>query len=219
MFGWLFNKKRKYTEEEEERLEEEWYDKKSEIMEALLGKEHDMVMHALIPYEIGGALDLYYYPNGIKGTAIATKELSFVCRESPANSSYDSYEFVMFTEEKLNLDSADDENTGFGKAHTNISSVLNPVAQYSEQAILNPRETCEFPVDMEEIGGKCLIFDCYEPDGPVTNEQNFGLMLIIEVFRDEMEYAMNHDGESLLRKLKEAGVYPYSNLNREPVVK
>lgn len=218
MFGWLFKKKKKYTEEEEERLEEEWYDKKSEIMESLLGKEHDMVMHAIIPYEVGGALDLYYYPHGIKGTAIATKELSFYCRESPANSRYNSYEFVMFTQENLVLDAADDESTAFGRAHTNISSILNPIAQYSEQATLNPRETCEFPDEMEGIGGKCLIFDYYEPDGPVKNEKNFGLMLIIEVFRTEMEYAMDHDGESLLRKLKEAGVYPYSNLNREPVV-
>jgi hypothetical protein len=35
-----------------------------------------MVMHAIIPYAIGGGLDLYYYPNGLPGTAIATKELS-----------------------------------------------------------------------------------------------------------------------------------------------
>jgi len=45
-------------------------------MEAILGKEHDMVMHAMIPYAIGGGLDLYYFPNKIEGVAIATKELS-----------------------------------------------------------------------------------------------------------------------------------------------
>ena len=44
------------NEEDDERLAQEWHDRKSLLMESLLGKEHDMVMHAMIPYAIGGAL-------------------------------------------------------------------------------------------------------------------------------------------------------------------
>ncbi len=64
MFDWL--RKKRLTQEEEERIEDEWYEKKSALMERILGKEHDMVMHAIIPYEIGGSLDLHYYPNSVK---------------------------------------------------------------------------------------------------------------------------------------------------------
>lgn len=217
MFGW-FKKKKKYSDEKESQLEDEWYEQKSQLMEGTLGKEHDMVMHALIPFELGGGLDLYYYPNGIKGTGIATKELAFACRESSRNSKFKKFELVMFTNQKLNMDQAKDEATPFGLAHSNINQILNCMAPYSSQAELNPRETCEFPKDMEDIGGKCLIFDSYETATTKPNNENFGIMLIIEIFRDEMEFAMNEGGQKLLDLLKENDVYPYSDLDRPSVL-
>lgn len=65
-----------------------WYDRKSALMEQMLGPEHDMVMHAMIPYHLGGSLDLYYYPNGLPGTAIATKELCTLPGQEPRNKVY-----------------------------------------------------------------------------------------------------------------------------------
>ena len=150
MFGKLFGRK-KLSEEEVEKLENEWYEKKILLMESVLGKEHDLVSHALIPYEIGGSLDLYYYPNDIAGTGVATKELSYACRESSTNDKFMKYELVMFTRHQLDLDHTQNEESAFGKVHQNISSILNPVAIYSEQAKLNPNETCEFPSDMDVV--------------------------------------------------------------------
>lgn len=135
-----------------------WYDHKSALMEKMLGKEHDMVMHAIIPYAIGGGLDVYYYPNGIPGTAIATKELSELPGEGSWNRVFQCYELVMFTKHSLDLDAAKDESTPFGRAHMTINAVLNRIAPYSAQATLNPNETCEFPADMPRVGGRCLIF-------------------------------------------------------------
>jgi len=43
-------------------------------------------------------------------------------------------------------------------------------------------------------------------------------LLCIEIFRSEMEYSRKYGSRSLLTKLKEAGFYPYSDLNRKPVV-
>ena len=203
------------SEEHEEQLAQEWYDRKTALMESALGKEHDIVMHAIIPYAVGGGLDLYYYPNGVPGTAIATKE----CCESPdegsTNDAFEFYELVMFTKHQLSLDDADDESTAFGKAHSNINAILNCIAPYSAQATLNPNETCEFPEDMETVGGKCLIFDAYSDKSKA--KASFGLLAIIEVFRSEMDFARNNGGAALLAQLKDAGHYPYSDLQREPV--
>lgn len=192
-----------------------WYDRKSALMESLLGAEHDMVMHALIPYAIGGALDLYYYPNGIEGTGIATKELSESTAEFSTNDAFEKYELVMFTRHALSLDDANDASTPFGRAHGNINAILNPIASYSAQATLNPNETCEFPDTMPDVGGKCLIFDAYKNDAPSRIE--FGLLLIIEIFRSEMEFAQREGGGVLLARLRQHGHYPYSNLDRDPV--
>jgi hypothetical protein len=200
----------------DEELANEWYERKSALMEEMLGEEHDMVMHALIPYALGGGLDLYYFPNGIEGTAIATKELSEIPGEGSSNEVYRCYELVMFTRQPLDLDAATDEETPFGRIHTTINAILNRIAPYSAQATLNPNETCEFPKDMERVGGRCLIFDGY-PSYSEDEPADFGLLAIIEIFRSEMEFARENGGVQLIERLKLNGHYPYSDLERKPV--
>ena len=75
-----------------EKRAQEWYYHKTEKMVAMLGAEHDMVMHALIPYAVGAGLDLYYSPNGISGTGIATKELCEIPDERPSNDVFETFE-------------------------------------------------------------------------------------------------------------------------------
>jgi hypothetical protein len=195
---------------------ERWYERKSAMMEKMLGKEHDMVMHAIIPYAIGGGLDLYYYPNGAPGTAVATKELSELPGEGSSNRVFRCYELVMFTRHAIDLDAARDEDTPFGKAHSAINAVLNRIAPYSAQASLNPNETCEFPADMPKVGGRCLIFDGY-PSYSEDKPAEFGLLAVIEVFPSEMAFARKNGGAALFLRLKAKGHYPYSDMEREPV--
>lgn len=204
------------SNEDTEKIANEWYERKSRLMEASLGKEHHLVMHAIIPYASGGSLDLYYYPNGLPGTAVATKELCELPNEGPSNKVYKSYELVMFTKQLLDLDAAMDETSEFGRAHVNINSILNLMAAYSAEATLNPHETCEFPADMQRAGGKCLVFDGYSPYS-ATAVEDFGLIALIEIFRSEMDYARGNGGAALIERLKEKGYYPYSDLDREPV--
>ena len=67
---------------------------------------------------------------------------------------------------------------------------------------------------MDGVGGKCLIFDAY---GLPVAGGGFGMLLVIEVFRSEMDFAREQGGEVLLQRLKDAGHYPYSDLEREAV--
>ena len=186
-------------------------------MEEILGKEHDIVMHAIFPYAIGGGLDLYYYPHGTPGTAVATKELSELPNEGSKNEEFSCYEIAMFTRHQCNLDEAKDKDTAFGKVHSNINSILNVMAPYSASTTLNPNETCEFPADMGSVGGKCLILDSYGSRSDET-VKNFAVMVIIEIFRKEMDFARANGGVVLIDQLKLAGHYPYSDLDRDPVV-
>jgi hypothetical protein len=122
----------------------------------------------------------------------------------------------MFTRHPLNLDQAKDRETPFGQAHSNIQGILNHIAPYSASATLNPNETCEFPAEMESVGGKSLIFDGY---GSRTDKtvRRFGILAVIEVFRSEMDFARSHGGSELIARLRASGHYPYSDLDREPV--
>ncbi len=201
--------------EDSAEAEDAWYDEKSSYMESVLGTEYDKAMHSLVPYASGGGLDLYYYPHGIAGTGFATKELVDAHGHGPSNSVYDCYELLMFTRLPINLHDAQDSTTSFGSMHASMNAVMNVIARYSREATLNPYETCEFPAEMELVGGKCLVFDGYTSSrGP----KGMGLLLIIEVHRSEMEYAMQHDGAGLITMLKQREHYPYSDLDRPPVV-
>ena len=204
-------------EDPDEAARREWSELKDRLMEQTLGKEHNMVMHAIIPYAVGGGLDLYYYPNGIPGTGIATKELSELPDQGSSNRRFQTYELVMFTKLPLSLDDAKNEETPFGRVHMRINAILNRIAPYSAQASLNPDETSEFPQEMEKLGGACLIFDGYglHNEGVAVN---FGLLLIMEIHRSEMNYAREHGAAALFHLLKQAGHYPYSDMDREAVV-
>ncbi|MCU0723651.1 MAG: suppressor of fused domain protein [Planctomycetes bacterium] len=223
MLEWLFGKRKRLSPEEIERREIEAYERKSEYMRKVLGEEHGTVMHAIIPYDAGGSLDLYYYPHCKGGTAVATKELVHFDFRGPSNDAFDAYEIVMCTKRPLDLDSVKNPEKpegSFARAHDGINRVLNLVARYSAGAKLNPFETVEFPADMEHVGGKCLILhDLSKPlKDETTGGRSFGLMLIMEIHRSEMEYAMRQRGQALIALLQEHGVYPFSDLDREPVV-
>ena len=195
-----------------------WDEQKSKLMVGMLGPQHQTVMHSIVPYEVGGALDLYYYtPPGTPGTAIATKELSLLPEVGPSNRAFAVYEIAMFTRQKLNLDDAKKESTPFGKAHANLNSIMNHIARFTEDATLNPYETCEFPQNVKHVGGKCLLFDAFHVRN-LDVRQAFGILAVIEVHRSEMDYARSHGGAELIKLLKAAGHYPYSDLERRPVV-
>jgi len=198
------------------KLASAWYDQKSALMVEMLGAEHDHVMHAIFPYAVGGGLDLYYFPHGIPGTAIATKELSELPNQGSPSGDFSCYELVMFTRQAVNLDGAKDLATPFGQAHRSINSILNCVARYSATTELNPCATVEFPADMEPIGGKCLICATYGARS-AENVARFGLLMLMEIHRSEMDFARTHSGAALIEKLKFAGHYPYSDLDRPPV--
>ena len=67
IFKKFFGKKETKKEFTQEEYDED-YELKMEGLEYVLGKSHNIVGHAIIPFEIGGAVDMYYFPNGIKGT-------------------------------------------------------------------------------------------------------------------------------------------------------
>jgi hypothetical protein len=196
--------------------ESQWYDQKAKLMEQVLGPSHDMVMHAIVPFNVGGGLDLYFYTQHKPGTVFATMELSELPGTGSSNQCFRNYELLMFTREAFDHTATHKPETPLGRVFPVFNAILNNIALFSQQAQLNPHETCEFPEDMESVGGRCLIFDAY-PAIPEDGPAEFGLLVIIEIFRSEMEFAHKHGGHKLLDRLDAAGHYPYSDLNRKPV--
>lgn len=212
---------------------ERFYRLKRQGLEQILGKMHDLVGHAIIPFQIGGAVDMYYFPNALPGTGFVTMELIEPDGSGSQPSRIGTYELVAFTKYKIqdNLgaykvmpfrqaeEEPSSEKAAFEKIERRMCRIFTEVGRYSFGAILNPYETIEVPwLKGEEM--PCLILDEYiAPEGIFTiGKQKHGLLLIIEVFRREMEHAMKYGSRRVLEKLKAQGYYPYSDLDRPPVV-
>ncbi len=203
---------REFTEEECE-LD---YDQKSDGLESVLGKMHDLVGHAIISFAVGGAVDMYYFPNHIKGTGFATMELLEPDGTGPLPNRLGTYELVAFTKHDYN--DSEDVQTPFNLIERKVCGFFTTIGFFSREAVLNPNETCEVP-NGEGEENTCLVFDLYEPDNKkfkIGNRQHH-LLLCIQVFRSEMEFSRANGSEQLFDKLKQAGYYPYSDLDRKPV--
>ncbi len=212
----LFGKKEKAAQEftdEESNLD---YELKAKGLEVMLGPIADIVGHAIIPFAIGGAVDMYYFPNHIKGTGFATMELLDPAGKGPLPNRFGTYELVSFTNKGYEIN--EDPQTPFNLIERKICGIHTSIGFYSSQAVLNPNETCEIPGDDGEEN-TCIIFDLYEPDGKQfkIGEKKHHLLLCIQIFRSEMEFSRANGSNELFKKLKDAGHYPYSDLDRQPV--
>lgn len=177
-------------------------------------------MHSIIPFMAGGGLDLYYYPQK-HGFAIATKELIDEFGKGPKNREFKSFELCMFSPVEFNLDLAGDQETSMGMAHQRMKATLNALAVYASSASLNVNDTLEFPVDFDEnLGGQCYLISALSKNGKSLwiDKQEFGLLVAINIHRSEMNYARENGALSLVAKLQESGLFPYSSLERQPVV-
>lgn len=193
------------------------YELKSKGLENVLGKMHDLVGHAIIPFAVGGAVDMYYFPNHIKGTGFATMELLEPDGTGPLPNRLGTYELVAFTKHDHNT--SVEAKTPFNLIERTICGIFTKIGFFSRAAVLNPNETCEVP-NREGEENTCLVFDLYQPDNKQfkIGERTHHLLLCLQVFRSEMEFARANGSEELFKKLKQAGHYPYSDLDRSPVV-
>lgn len=192
------------------------YELKDKGIEHILGKSYNIVGHAIIPFDVGGAVDMYYFTKHIPGTGFATMELLDPNGNGPKPNSLGTYELVAFTKEPYN---AHEEKTAFSVIERKICSYFTNIANFGKDATLNPGDTIEIPVNDTE--SRYLVFDHYTPDSKkfMIGDREHHLLLCMEIFRDESDYARAKGSNELFTLLKQKGIYPYSDLNRKSVLK
>lgn len=216
----LFSKKPENKEPLIEQFSNEEYDKQYELkkngLEAILGEMYRLVGHAIIPFQVGGAVDMYYFTKHIEGTGFATMELIEPDGSGPKPNADGTYELVAFT--KHEYDSNDDEHTEFNEIERRVCGIFTKIGFYSFDATLKPGDTCELPYNNEK--SKFIVFDKYKPGNVefFIGENKHHLLLCVEIFESEMNFARENGSSELFNKLKEKGYYPYSDMDREPVV-
>ncbi len=188
------------------------YQLKKAGLERILGTMDNLVGHAIVAFCVGGPVDMYRFPNGIPGTAFATMELIEPDGSGPKPSRNGTFELVAFTKIKM------DDSDVFNQVELRIRSMLTSIARLSYFEVLNPMDTCEIP---GKNGGETryLVLGNWRKGRTVFHigSRKHGLLLCVEVFKSEMEFAIKQGAKVLFQLLKEKGYYPYSDLDREPV--
>jgi hypothetical protein len=191
------------------------YELKKKALEKVLGKMYRFVGHSIVSFDAGGPIDTYYFPNANDGTCIASMELLDPDGSGPMPSQIGTYELVAFTKLKITDETTKDK---FRVVDQQLRTILSKIGHYSFEAKLNPKETVEVPFG-DDKPTRYVILDEYKKSNVdfMIGRKKHGLLLVVEVFKSEMEYAMTNGGQVLLDKLKEKGFYPFSDLDREPV--
>jgi hypothetical protein len=203
------------------------YEAKKAALERILGPMDEVVGHAIIPFAVGGGVDVYYFSQAMPGTVFVTMELIEPDGTGPRPNRLGTYELVASTRlpaappEARIARRGDDahEQDPFDLQERRAWGVLTALGRYSFEAVLEPGDTAEAPGGEGEPN-RWVLLDEFETGGvPFEVEgRRHGLLLCMEVHPCEVEYAREHGSGELLEKLKQAGAYPYSDLDRPPVV-
>ncbi len=210
MFGWLFGKKE--TKNEAAAADEAFDTGKEEALGRVLGPHDDQVLHAIIPFAIGGTLDLYPFSSCIPGTVYVTQELIGRTKADRPKRGTDGYfELAMCRK----MPASEDSEDGIGL----VSQMLNPVARYSFMAQLGPMQTAELPTEKDDQTQPVFFYN-FKPKGAPFSfaGEDFCLLLCVTIFHFELAFARKSNVEALVKLLQQAGEFPYSTLERDPVV-
>jgi hypothetical protein len=172
-----------------------------EKIEQILGESDNFVSHALVPFylgwHLGGRADVYHYRNHIDGIVYITGDL---IGEEQKISDAGNYEFMIAhkTENKWGI------------------NLISNLSYYTLDASINSGETMDLgPYALPENTVKAIIFDKYATFR--IDLKKYGLMLILGITEDELEWAKRNGGTKLIEKLKEKNIYPITDLQRRSI--
>jgi Suppressor of fused protein (SUFU) len=170
-------------------------------MERELGSKDESVIHAIVGFEFGGPPDMLRFrnPPGVKGIFYSTSDLLFF--EKQPKSSLGTYEVAICMAKE------DDwaEKLLFKLAQATVGEVFEVGDTADITAWVSP--AC--PI-------KGLIFTKLISFG--FEGQHFGTLLCVGITRAELDYAMEHNSEQLLTRLKTVGVFPITDTERSSII-
>lgn len=164
------------------------------------GPENDHVLTAMPPFYLGGAADVLTFQKKLPGVTYVTAAIIGDNQAKP--NSLGQYELMICQR----------------KDATWAPKLISQLARYTTQDILSPNDTMEIgPSLPQPTELSSLLFLPYVKLN--VNGKDAAVMLCIGITPDELEFIQKHDVEDLVSKLKSAGVYPFTDLDRKSVLK
>jgi hypothetical protein len=175
-----------------------WWDARQAAFEAILGPADDHVLHALIPFYLGGYADvLQFHPRGM-GVAYVTSDL--IGDDGQINNELGNYELMICVRSEADW----------------APNLISRLARYTLEAQLKPWETMDKGPALPE--GSTLSALPFVPQAKFTvRGRDCGLLLCLGITQEEFQVYHAHGPAIVVDRLKQNGVFPFSDLSRGPV--
>jgi hypothetical protein len=176
------------------------WDARKAALESVLGPAEDCVLHALVPFHLGGQADVLTFRKHIPGRTAATCEL--LGEPAQKRNLLGTYELV--------IAHRDDNDWG--------PNVISKLARYTCDAQVQPGQTMDIaPAAPPNSTIAGFFFDDYKRikyDG-----EDAGLLLCIGLTADELAACISGKRQMVYDALVAQNVFPYTDLDRPSVLK
>jgi len=180
-----------------------WWDARLAAMEGVLGTSTDTVSHGIIPFrfgvEMGGTADIIYFRNHVDGVVMGTAEL-IGCDNQPANEQGD-YELLICSRDDIEW----------------AQNTIAQLAHYTLESALNPGDTMDIGPATPD-GSTIAAFLFVDYGRFRVRGRDAGLLLCLGITSDELEECRDGNRTHVESALKNAGVYPFTDLFRASVL-
>ena len=166
-----------------------------EAIGKVLGTPDDEVLHSPIPIWLGGQADVIAFSKPRKGVSYVTADLTGPPGESGCN-----YELMICARRRSNW-------------HANLISQLAP---YALENTIRSGDTMS--IEPASPSGSKIVALLFHTFANFTFlKQKCDLRLCVGITKRELEFKMREGTESLIARLKEESIYPYTDLSRNSV--
>jgi len=154
-----------------------------------------------VPFYLGGDADVVVFPKYVSGMTYVTSGLTGPGSDQKPKST-GNYELMICTREEADW----------------AANLISKLARYTTEAVIELNDTMECPIfEGSEI--MPLLFASPEgASGFSVLGADATMLLLIGITSKELAFHRENGGESLLKRLKDTGVYPYTDLDRRSVV-
>jgi hypothetical protein len=183
---------------------EEWeilWNARQAALEKVLGKADDAVIHAAIPFNFGGFADIIcFHPKGMGATYVTADLIGMKGQKQPKE--LGNFELMICHRD-------DKEMWG--------PSLIRELARYTHEALLSPWDTMDMgPALPKKSTLAGLLFV------PYARFKLFhklcGIMLCLGITKAELAFKMEQGPKAFMERLKQSGVYPFTELKRKSLM-
>ncbi|TKW61185.1 MAG: suppressor of fused domain protein [Blastochloris viridis] len=179
-----------------------------EALEGIFGAKETEILVAAKPLHMGGDADVVQFKHHISGVVYVTSGLT-LAENDQKSSEWKQYELMI-----CHRDSGEDWG----------AETISRLAPYTLEYELQPGHTMDLGESDEDSTLSALYFDEYATFEVQGDSNTYGVLLAVGITEDELEYIRQLQDEGLpahmifTRKLEKAGVFPYTDLQRDSIV-